>query len=244
MKELLGNITKNELVELTAQEQRDILEYCKNNARFIGHGSSRATFEFEEFPQIVIKIIVDAKGEYQKNKEIEIYNMLGSDFLTKIYAYGDYFTICERVEAFDSDELEASIYEYNGGGIVEDDTNYNQDDMPYIKEVIEALESELGKTTDNLQIGRSLVDGRVVSYDFGYECGSNRYSVSDQLSYVYGFFDETNMLFSYLLNEVETDYGFIEDRFYVDFDEDEGEYDYDEDDYDHEEEEFEDNSDE
>lgn len=226
MKELLGNITKNELVELTTQEQRDILEYCKKNASYIGRGSSRATFEFKEFPHIIIKIIVDAKGEYQKNKEIEIYKMFGNEFLTTIYAYGDYFTICEKVDVFDSDELERSFYEYNWTGTIEDATNFTQDDMSRVQDVVEALESELGGTPDNLQIGRSLVDGRVVSYDFGYEAGSNRYSVSHQLSYVYGFFENANMLFNYLLNEVETDYGFIEDRFNFDFNEDEDEYDY------------------
>ena len=240
MKELLGNITKNELVELTEQQQRDIIQYCKENTRFLGRGSSRATFEFKEFPDIVIKIIVDSKGEYQKNKEIEIYNMLGNEFLTTIYAYGDYFTICEKVDAFETDEVSNSLCEYFEGNIIEDGGKYGQDDMPYIQNVVDALSSELGETPDNCQIGRSLIDGRIVSFDFGYETGSNRYSVSDQLGYVYRYFDEPNMMFGYLLNEVGTDYGFIEDQFHVDFDE------YanaDEENYDDVEEEFDDNYD-
>lgn len=226
MKELLGNITKNELVELTTQEQRDILEYCKKNASYIGRGSSRATFEFKEFPDIVIKIVVDSKGEYQKDKEIEIYKTLGSEYLTRIYAYGDYFAICEKVEPFDHDEVISYVSGYLEDWFVEEELIFTEDDICQIQNVVEELEEELGETSDNCQLGRSVVDGRIVSYDFGYESGSNSYSVSDQLSYVYRFFENANMLFNYLLNEVETDYGFIEDRFNFDFNEDEDEYDY------------------
>lgn len=161
--------------------------------------------------------------------------MLGNEFLTTIYAYGNYFTICEKVDAFNYREVESSLYDYYENGTIQDATNYNVDDMPHIQNIIEVLETELGETSDNCQIGRSLFDGRVVSYDFGYESGSNSYSVSDQLDYIYRFFEGTNMLFGYLLNEVNTDYGFIADRFNADFDE----Y-YNEDNYDDVEEEFQD----
>lgn len=234
MKELLGNITKNELLELTPQEQRQILQYCKDNTTFIGRGSSRATFEFKEFPDIVIKIIVDSKGEYQKDKEIQIYDMLGKEFLTTIYAYGDYFTVCEKVEPFDYDEVKLALTNYLENEDIEEETNFTQNDVYCIGNVVEALQSELGETSDNCQIGRSVVDGRIISYDFGYETGSNRYSVSDQLDSIYSFFEKRNTLFGYLLNEVPTDRGFIEDQFHVD---------YDGNDYDYEEEEYEDDYD-
>lgn len=240
MKKLLENITKNELVELTTQEQRDILQYCKENTTYMGRGSSRATFEFKEFPDIVIKIIVDSKGEYQKDKEIQIYETLGSQFLTKIYAYGDYFAICEKVEPFHLDDVICYLTDYYGGGDIEEDSIFTEDDMAQIQNVVEELECELGETSDNCQLGRSLVDGRIVSYDFGYESGSNSYSVSDQLGSVCRFFrEEPNMLFGYLLNEVETDCGFIEDQFYVDFYGDDDDYEEEEyeDDYDDTEEE-------
>lgn len=252
MKKLLENITKNELVELTAQEQHDILQYCKDNTVYMGRGSSRATFEFKEFSDIVIKIVVDSKGEYQKDKEIEIYKTLGSQCLTRVYAYGDYFAICEKVEPFDHDEVISYVSDYLEDWFIEEESIFTKDDICQIQNVVEELDEELGETSDNCQLGRSVVDGRIVSYDFGYESGSNSYSVSDQLSYVCRFFEEPNMLFGYLLNEVETDYGFIQDRFHVDFygddDDDEEEesqyycdYDDDYDDYNNTKEESQDN---
>ena len=138
---------------------------------FLGNGSSRAVYSLGNGK--CIKVAYDIKGQYQNHIEIELFKKFGNKHLAEIYSYGKYIVVMEEVDVMDSDA------EYILCSIEE----YDEYDAVIVKSLLathQFLCEELGDSADNFQVG--LRNGsEVVSYDYGYESGSNYLSVSDHM---------------------------------------------------------------
>lgn len=173
------------MLKLSKEREKNILKLLSKQKRY-ENGSSRAVFLFENF---VIKVAFDLGGFLQNEREIELYKDYGSEYLAKIFAYGDYILIMERVELLDY-EMVGDVVEYEG--------DYNEylyffdREVPGINDKITDTVYFLHdinlETTDNYQLGLTN-DDRVVAYDYGYfESGQtlgknnlNRYEIVNNL---------------------------------------------------------------
>ena len=215
------------ITQLSLTQEKLILEYLqeKTNDLFIASGSSRAVFEIDDTIQsllgfktpvsCVLKMSLGLGGYRQSRREVATFEQLQSfGVLAEVFGRGSIFTVMEQVDTDERDFYE--FYSYDC--CVEDylDRNaYSDDDdgeREYLRDcdvfeeaayVIRVLDSELGDTSDNSQLGRT-DDGRLVAYDYGFisgvYCRDQMTRTSDYFSYGK---KETNLFFELLINTVE-----------------------------------------
>lgn len=144
--------------KLSNLQERKLLKSLKN-AKLIGNGSSRLVFIHPRYSSFVVKVAVGANSFRQNKLEVKLWNETQSKHLARIYAYGKFVVIMERmVSTYDED----SFYEeYNEDG--EDAEFYHRG-----IDVINWLEERLGSSGDNYQIG---VNGfnEWKAYDYGFD---------------------------------------------------------------------------
>lgn len=171
---------------LTVKEEQEILARAFEINHFIDHGSSRLVFDLED--GTVLKVAFDSKGQYQNEVEAGMYKSYGDRFLAVIHAVGEYVVLQEKVEILECfyEVHKEFIYEIDHGDL-EALERFGVGGYTY-EEVLagigtrEELDNMLGETEDNLQIGRRKETGAMVCFDYGYEVGSDRYSVSQGVS--------------------------------------------------------------
>ena len=170
----------------SVEREKEVLSRFLDKENILGIGSSRIVFDYDE--DKVIKIAIDSEGSYQIENEVMVYEgSNGSDYLAKIYEYGRYYIIMEKLTIHTSpDQIEC------------DPTD---DELS----VALFLEDYMGDTGDNFQIGVR-ADGSYAAYDYGYESGNHRECVSRILQDIYynetikGVMDRVLVNLEYLQN--------------------------------------------
>lgn len=118
----------------------------------IGNGSSRMVFIHPTDNSKIVKVAVGAKSLRQNTLEVEMYRYNGdSGFLARIFEYGRFCIVMERMVACYEEEEEP-----------QDDYGYDA-----YRDVHNWLDDMFGYTSDNGQIGKTM-DGRYVAYDYGF----------------------------------------------------------------------------
>lgn len=149
---------------LTIAQELEIIKNIKNGEyMFLDAGSTRATFAMDD--SRVVKLTVEEDYVAQNMNEIEIAAKDNGVHTTKIYEYGKYIIIAERVEPIYLSDYEFD-YEKDGVDVEDEDRLYNKDILRQGNEVTNFLEG-LDICPDGEQYGLTK-DGRVVSYDYGY----------------------------------------------------------------------------
>lgn len=173
---------------LTIKEERMVLDLLKD-ARFYDNGASRCVFECSDeiaryldinADDYIIKLACGMGGIRQTEAEVQCYLDNPDAPLAKIFAYGRYVEVMERVE-IDSDYRDFAeecyedyqvpydtFYDYNGGDMCEDDAD-REAEKAY--DVIIQLHDIFGHTADNGQLGRNS-EGKLVAYDYGFIAGN------------------------------------------------------------------------
>lgn len=237
--------------ELTIRQEQEIVNYLKTHmdTLFIASGSSRAVFSLDDNlvelfslygivlkTHSIIKVPLGVGGYRQSQRETEVYNNLGSNYLAEIYARGSFLTVMESVDV-DFDFYD--FYDFFGCDVIgqlnewyeteeaKETDEYKRDFDLYTRaaEAMEALEEVLGSTADNAQVGLA-EDGRFVAYDYGFDTDvyasdqmtrtSNYFSYSTEANDC--FFEVLNNAIEEALNECKThlterDFIVIEDNF-------------------------------
>lgn len=177
----------------TTQEIRIVQKILQTDS-FIDAGSSRAVFSLSKTK--VVKIAIDKEGIQQNLNEIKTFDVFGDDKLARIYAYGEYIIVMERVEhGFDSEDLE----------YCDEDYDLTEDDIEEIYKIAGFLDSKIGETIDNQQIGFSVERQKWVCYDYGLNLKDHCVSecVSTGLDY-YLYKNGTNSVPNLILKNLAT----------------------------------------
>lgn len=88
--------------KLTRAEEREYIKgIIEGKYPFLGYGSTRATYQLDE--NRVIKVTMDKKYIGQHETEIELFDLEGSEFLAKIFEYGEQVIIAEKVLVADGE---------------------------------------------------------------------------------------------------------------------------------------------
>jgi hypothetical protein len=159
------------MVKLTINQEIEILE---NLGEFIGNGSSRAVYEYND--DYIVKVALDKKGQYQNSAEVKKYRKYGDLHLARIQSYGKHIVVMEKVDILDYYIVYDIWHSENYDEYTDEDKDYYEakgidESLFYkIKETVDALDEWNGTTSDNYQIG--IVGDRVVAYDYGFETGS------------------------------------------------------------------------
>ena len=177
---------------LTISEERMVLDLLKD-AGFYDNGASRCVFECSDeiarylgicADDYIIKLACGMGGIRQTEAEVECYLNNPDAPLAKIFAYGRYVEVMERVEIEEDfrDFAEEccedwgvpyeTFYDYNCNG--SEDEGYSDDDDRRAEEaydVIIQLHEIFGHTADNGQLGRDK-NGYLVAYDYGFIAGN------------------------------------------------------------------------
>lgn len=212
---------------LSLEQEKQILQALKNTYPD-SHGSSRAVFDGDDiaFDDImdmleenfncdihncVIKLALGIGGQNQSNREIKSYIEYGDYYpLAKIYAYGRFIEIMEKVDKVDDNfrcysdysyyDLFTMVYGYedplDGERYVdypEDADQKEIDEYETIFDTIYRLEELFGETDDNGQLGYN-AEGNLVCYDYGFLVDSDE-EWSSMLSVL---LHKTNIYNSYL----------------------------------------------
>ena len=166
---------------LNIKEERMILDLLKN-AKFYDNGASRCVFECSDeiaeylgicADDYIIKLACGIGGIRQAEAEVQCY--LDYDYapLAKIFAYGRYIEVMERIE-IDDDFRDFAEECYEDCDVPYDcfyDYNCNDDHLAEeAYDVIIQLHDIFGHTADNGQLGRNS-EGRLVAYDYGFISG-------------------------------------------------------------------------
>ena len=208
------------IAQLSLTQEKLILEYLqeKTNDLFIASGSSRAVFEIDDVIQsilgfktpvsCVLKMSLGLGGYRQSRREVATYEQLQSfGVLAEVFGRGSVFTVMEQVDADERDFYEFYSYDCCVDDYLDRNAYSDDDDgeREYLRDcdlfedaayVIRVLDSELGDTSDNSQLGRT-EDGRLVAYDYGFisgvDCREQMTRTSDYFSYneecTHEFFD-------------------------------------------------------
>lgn len=166
------------MIKLTIDQEIEILE---NLGDFIGNGSSRAVYEYND--DYVVKVALDKKGQFQNNAEVKKYRKYGDLHLARIQSYGKHIVVMEKVDMLDYYVVYDIWHTERYDEYVDEDKEYyeakgiNEEVFYKIKETVDALDEWNGTTSDNYQIG--IVGDRVVAYDYGFETGSYEKCVSN-----------------------------------------------------------------
>ena len=142
--------------KLSNLQERKLLKLLKN-AQPIGSGSSRLVFIDPRDSKRVVKVAIGAASFRQNKLEVKLWNETQSSYLARIYEYGKFVVVMERVvETYDED----SFYD-----------SYDSDNTDLFRlgeEVVSWLGSQLGSTADNYQIGLTEND-EWKAYDYGFD---------------------------------------------------------------------------
>lgn len=162
------------------EEYNLIKKAMADDFSFLNNGSSRAVFEIDK--DIVIKIAYDKKGQYQNAMEISRFRNFGSEYLATIYSYGKYVVVMEKLDVLD-DETVSYAYDEDFDKIKKYAGNeYDPEKyILYSNEIIKTvdfLNENIGNSYDNYQVGISK-DGRVVSFDYGFDVSNRDICVSE-----------------------------------------------------------------
>lgn len=179
-----------------------VLNYIRNHAPeiYINNGSSRYVFEingalasillpiFADDCRIneswlcrntVLKMSVGVGAMTQTRREQEVFDEYGSNYLAEIFASGITIMVCERV---DIEECMDDLEDLNKDDFYDMCEDYGIQDADSIWKVLCFLEKKNGYTADNAQLGYSVIDGRPVSYDYGFVCNDDFDCRSSQIS--------------------------------------------------------------
>lgn len=134
---------------LTWNEEKTILNELMESAEYIGSGSSRLVFSFEDFERVplgveaifdrlgvdaedcVIKVALTHAGLNQSELEVNTWlENSDANFLAPIYAYGQLITIMKRVEVLDDDNVEF-LYDMSNYNSVEEYLEDTDDEASY-----------------------------------------------------------------------------------------------------------------
>lgn len=150
--------------KLSNSQERKLLKLLKN-AKMVGHGSSRLVFIDPRDSNRVVKVAIGANSFCQNKLEVKLWNSTQNSYLAQIYEYGKFVVVMERVfETYDEDSFyeaydpDSEDYEFFQRGI----------------NVVNWLESELGSTSDNYQIGVNAND-EWKAYDYGFDPEQSTY---------------------------------------------------------------------
>ena len=154
------------MIKLTREQEITILKRLMDREVagekiLIDYGSSRVVFSLPG--NAVVKVASSIEGQRQNEFEVNNFELLDTDYLAKIYAYGPSVIIMEKVDPVC----------INDGIMCEDDYDADSEDQP-----IEAYDAyfwanrNIGETEDNAQIGIN-ADGKYVLYDYGFQSDSN-----------------------------------------------------------------------
>ena len=155
--------------ELTIEEEFELLENTMSKgAKYIHNGSSRVVFQLPN--NRVLKVAIDRQGRTQNKNEWFLFKTQGRKHLAEIYAYGRFSLIMEQVDEYGMDYM---IDVFNG----EYEEDFTPEQHQELQSVIDLLEEYNGETDDNFQLGTSLIDYRLVAYDYGFSLGFERYQI-------------------------------------------------------------------
>lgn len=166
---------------LTKQEEIDLLNRLADEGKFYDNGSSRAVYVLDD--KTVVKIALDDEGKYQNRMEVDIYQKYDKlDILADIHSYGEFIVVMERVRVIPNEVVEFALErdEEDFTELISEsysDSNYTSEDRDDMIAIVGDLDSILGETTDNYQLGYNTYGG-VVSYDYGYDTENHDLCVS------------------------------------------------------------------
>lgn len=137
---------------LSNTQERALLQRILKRGTLIGSGSSRLVFLDPQNPQWIVKIAVGNCSLRQNKNEVALWQQYGDEgYLARIKEYGNFCVVMERLPY---------IIEYG------DYSSYAAKQK--IRHAYRWLESTVGYTVDNQQLGRTH-DGRWVAYDYGFD---------------------------------------------------------------------------
>lgn len=159
---------------LSKSEELEYLRRAKDINHCLGYGSSRIVFDCGN--DKVIKVALTNKGQMQNRHELDVYESY-PDYCGKIYAYGSYILVCDKM----IEDIHDYLYEMFDDGIypkdteeieefIQDDEDIDEGTADLIREgmyVAGKLSDIVGWTEDNGQVGL-FAGGYVAAFDFGY----------------------------------------------------------------------------
>ena len=163
---------------------------------YVGCGSSRLVFRSLR-DNTIMKVAVGIGALTQNSAEIKAYADYGEDYpLAAIYRYGGVLEEMERVYVFyDQEGQQKSALALKKHGFEDAARIGNQRHCDRIEYIAGELSDIFGETEDNYQLGVT-ADGRIVSYDYGFdsnssrtqigsaECLSNKTSIANYIKYI------------------------------------------------------------
>jgi hypothetical protein len=146
--------------KLTTEEEILIV---KSIRKFIANGSSRAVFHHPFDEKLAVKIAIGSGGLAQTQREIEV-NTEIPEVTNTIHAYGKYIIVCDLIVKKLDQKVDHAIYNYFNASSVK---QFRNKELEIVKNIVRELARVNGESGDNHQIGIT-VDGKIVSYDYGY----------------------------------------------------------------------------
>jgi len=149
------------------EEQTIISQLLNGNFQFLGCGSTRMTYAYDE--DRVIKITPDINTLGQHKTEVKAFGDNGREFLAEIFAYGERIAIVERVIPFEEDDFDTYMSFLDG-------EDWAKGHYPVLSRVKD-FEEQLSLVTETLEGNCISLDGqqfgvakdnRLVAYDYGY----------------------------------------------------------------------------
>ena len=147
--------------KLSLTQERALLRKLLN-ATALNNGSSRIVFIDPRDSSRIIKLAIGSYSFRQNKREVKIWNAYQDDRFARIYEYGRYCIVMERIyHEFD----ECDDWGEEG-----------------TEDLIQWLNDEFGETSDNEQIGQR-EDGTWTCFDYGFNPGeSSQYQCGEATS--------------------------------------------------------------